>query len=254
MGMNDGILSFSEQAWPLSFHVSSAIVAIIHLNIIAEINCNCKHNCKTLAKMKKLWYNRYNFDIHTEDPFMLEALLQFALKLCPKAIRNLFYRYESALRYCYYGAWTTLISALTKLLGQWLFGLAGYTMEMTVPNLLNTTFSWICAVSFAFVVNKKYVFMSKTDTTKELLFEIGTFVGARVISYFMELGIMWLTTAYWKWNYLLMTILVQFIILAMNYIFSKLVVFRHGTKQNPDIPNTTKDIARSAADESSNQS
>ena len=96
--------------------------------------------------------------------------------------------------------------------------------------------------------------MSKTDTTKELLFEIGTFVGARVISYFMELGIMWLTTAYWKWNYLLMTILVQFIILAMNYIFSKLVVFRKGTKQNPDTPNTTKDIARSATDESSNQS
>ncbi len=184
---------------------------------------------------------------------MLEALLQFALKLCPKAIRDLFYRYESALRYCYYGAWTTLISALTKLLGQWLFGLAGYTMEMTVPNLLNTTFSWICAVSFAFVVNKKYVFMSKTDTTKELLFEIGTFVGARVISYFMELGIMWLTTAYWKWNYLLMTILVQFIILAMNYIFSKLVVFRKGADKQPKSQVPAKDLPHSASLETNDQ-
>lgn len=161
---------------------------------------------------------------------MLEALLQFVLKIMPKPIRNLFYRYESVLRYCYYGAWTTLLSVITKLVGQWLFALGGYTMEQDVPNMINTTVSWIICVTFAFVVNKKYVFMSKTDTKAALLREMGAFYGARIVSYFMELGIMWLTTARLKWNYALMTILVQFIILAMNYIFSKLVVFRKGSQ------------------------
>lgn len=161
---------------------------------------------------------------------MLEALLQFVLKIMPKPIRNLFYRYESVLRYCYYGAWTTLLSVITKLAGQWLFALGGYTMEQDIPNMINTTVSWIICVTFAFVVNKKYVFMSKTDTTAALLREMGAFYAARIVSYFMELGIMWLTTARLKWNYALMTVLVQFIILALNYIFSKLVVFRKGSK------------------------
>lgn len=160
---------------------------------------------------------------------MLEALLQFALKIMPKPIQTLFYRYESALRYCYYGAWTTLLSIITKLVGEWLFGLGGYTMEQDIPNMLNTTISWVICVTFAFAVNKKYVFMSKTDTKAALLREAGAFYSARIVSYFMELGIMWSTTVYLKWNYTLMTILVQFVILALNYVFSKLVVFRKGS-------------------------
>lgn len=162
---------------------------------------------------------------------MLEALLQFALRLCPKPLKRLFDRYESVWRYCYYGAWTTLISILTKILGKYVIELCGFEITQKIPNLLNTTFSWVCAVAFAFVVNKKYVFMSKTETKKDLLFEIGTFVAARGVSYFLEVGIMLLTTSIWKWNYYLMTVLSQIIVLAINYIFSKLVIFKKGSGQ-----------------------
>ena len=170
---------------------------------------------------------------------MLEALLQFFLKLMPKPVQNLWYKYESVWRYCYYGAWTTVISYVTKLLGQWLFSLCGYSMEQTVPNLLNTVFSWIIAVTFAFYVNKKYVFMSKTDTRAALLHEMWTFYAARFASLFIEMGLMWLTTVYWGWNYALMAFLVQFIILAMNYVFSKLVVFKKAEPAEKDTPNHT---------------
>lgn len=171
---------------------------------------------------------------------MLEALLQFALKLMPKPIKKLFYRYESGLRYCYYGAWTTLLSIITKLVGEWLFSLGGYTMEMDIPNMVNTTVSWIICATFAFVVNKKYVFMSKTETKTALLREMGSFYGARLVSFFMELGIMWLTVTRFYWNFALMTVLVQVIILVSNYVFSKLVVFRKkgsadSTKNENDI-------------------
>ncbi len=162
---------------------------------------------------------------------MLEKLLQFVLKLMPKPIQKLFYRYENIWRYCYYGLWTTVVSGLTKILGKYVIELMGFEITQTIPNLLNTTISWIITAAFAFVVNKKYVFMSKTNTSKALLYEIGTFASARATSFFMELGIMWLTTSYWQWNYILMTILVQFIILTINYIFSKLVVFKKGSEQ-----------------------
>ena len=162
---------------------------------------------------------------------MLEKLLQFVLKLLPKPLKNLWDKYESIWRYCYYGAWTTVISYASKLIGQWLFGLAGYSMKQSVPNILNTTVSFIVAATFAFFVNKKYVFMSKVSGGKELWHEIYTFYAARLVSFGMEVLIMWLTTVVLEWNYALMALLVQFLIVALNYVFSKVVVFRK--KEDP---------------------
>ena len=157
---------------------------------------------------------------------MLEKLLEFVLKLLPKPLKNLWDKYESIWRYCYYGLWTTVISYAAKLLGKWLFEMAGYSMTQTVPNILNTTFSFIIAATFAFFVNKKYVFRSKVSGGAELWHEIYTFYAARLVSFGMEVFIMWLTTVVLKWNYVLMAFLVQFLIVALNYVFSKVVVFR----------------------------
>ena len=68
--------------------------------------------------------------------------------------------------------------------------------------------------------------MSKTPERPELMHEIYTFYGARFVSFFMEVGLMWVTTVALKWNYALMAFLVQFLIVAVNYVFSKVVVFR----------------------------
>lgn len=157
---------------------------------------------------------------------MLEALLQFALKLMPKPIQNLWYKYESIWRYCYYGAWTTLLSIVTKLIGKWAFGLVGLSMEQKVPNSINTVVSWLICATFAFVMNKKYVFHSESTEKADLTHEITTFYGARLATLFLEWFIMLVTTTMLMWNYTLMTVLVQFIILALNYVFSKLVVFK----------------------------
>ena len=160
---------------------------------------------------------------------MLETLLQLVIRLLPKPLKKLWYQYESVWRYCYYGAWTTLLSILTKLAGKWLFGLCGLSLaEHPVANGINTTVSWIICVAFAFVVNKKYVFHSETTERRALLREIGTFVGARGLTYFLEVGLMELPVIF-HWGdkgYVIMTVASQFIILAVNYVFSKLVVFR----------------------------
>lgn len=159
---------------------------------------------------------------------MLEALLQFMLKLCPEPLKKFWYKYESVWRYCYYGAWTTLLSIVTKLVGKWLFSLAGLSVQdQKLPNSLNTAISWVICATFAFVVNKKYVFHSESTEKKDLFHEITTFFGARGFTFILEWAIMLLPTIF-GWNYTVMVILSQFIILALNYIFSKLVVFRKG--------------------------
>ena len=164
---------------------------------------------------------------------MLEALLQFIIRLMPKPVKNLWYKYESVWRYCYYGAWTTLLSIVTKLLGKWIFGQFSISLaKNALANGINTTVSWVICVAFAFVVNKKYVFHSKTTERSDLLREIGTFVGARVVTYFLEVGLMELPVIF-GWGdtgYVVMTVASQFIILALNYVFSKLVVFRKGSE------------------------
>jgi len=157
---------------------------------------------------------------------MLEAMLQFVLKLLPKPLRKLWDKYERIWRYCYYGAWTTLLSIATKLIGQWLFSIAGYSVQtQSVPNAVNTTVSWIICATFAFFVNKKYVFYSEYKESKTVLREMLTFFGGRETTYFIEVLIMELPTVF-GWNYMLMVVLSQFIILALNYIISKLLVFR----------------------------
>jgi len=168
---------------------------------------------------------------------MLEALLCFCVRLLPKSLKNIWDKYENVLRYCYYGAWTTLVSFLTKLIGEKCFAIAGISLangvsESLIPNFINTSISWIITVTFAFVVNKKYVFHSETTEKSDLVHEISTFYGARLATYFIELGLMALPAVF-KWGnvgYYIMVIASQFIILAINYVFSKLVVFKKGSE------------------------
>ncbi len=157
---------------------------------------------------------------------MLEKLLLFVVKRLPKPLKNLCDKYEHAMRYCYYGAWTTLLSILTKFIGKWLFLLVGLSVAtQKIPNSINTAISWIISAIFAFVVNKKYVFYSESTEKTDVLREASTFFGARGFTFFLEWGIMLLPTIF-GWNYNAMVILSQFIIFALNYIFSRLLVFR----------------------------
>ena len=71
-------------------------------------------------------------------------------------IRNLFVKYKELILYLVFGGLTTLVSwgsyALLELSG----------LSVTVANAL----SWVCAVAFAFVTNKLFVFESKSWLSK----------------------------------------------------------------------------------------
>ncbi len=166
---------------------------------------------------------------------MLEKILFFFLKLMPEPIKKFFYKNESVLRYCYYGVWTTVVSILSKFAGKSIIMLCGHSMKEVFFNTLNTTISWIISAFFAFVVNKKYVFNSETKTKSGLIYEIGTFFSARLTTFFLEVLIMDVSVTVFDLNYYLMTVLAQFIILTLNYVFSKLVVFKkEKTSSNSD--------------------
>ncbi len=83
--------------------------------------------------------------------------------------------------------------------------------------------SWICAVAFAYVTNRRYVFQSRAEN-KAL--EAGKFVLSRVTTLLMEMGMMWLGVTVLGINDRIVKLAAQVIIIIANYVFSKLLVFR----------------------------
>ena len=84
----------------------------------------------------------------------MNQLILWVVKHLPKPLQNIYFKYEKGLLYCFYGALTTLVSMITKLVPMYFLG------EGKLSVTFCTVFSWICAVTFAFFTNKKYVFQS----------------------------------------------------------------------------------------------
>ena len=78
------------------------------------------------------------------------------------------------------------------------------------------------------------VFKSETHTRAAFWREFYMFYGARLVTYFLEIAIMELGNHFFAtvngeivtWRSLLVKILAQVVILVLNYIFSKLVIFK----------------------------
>lgn len=89
-----------------------------------------------------------------------------------------------------------------------------------------TVIAWIAAVIFAFVTNKLVVFESKSWKPSVAGKEFAAFIGARVFSLLVELLFMFVTVTLLSFNEFFAKIIVQFIVVVLNYIFSKLIIFK----------------------------
>ncbi len=171
----------------------------------------------------------------------MQQLLQFIVNRLPKSLRALYDKFEELAVYVYYGLLTTLVNMVVQFVVQWYVNdkdfsafTLGNIQEANIKTFLATSSAWLVAVIFAFYVNKKYVFHSKTESAKQLLRELITFVSARIASYFLELLIMQIGVLFYSdgetitsmVKYTLFKFLAQVIVTLSNYFFSKLVVFK----------------------------
>ena len=123
--------------------------------------------------------------------------------------------------YLIFGGLTTVVDTLVGLpLHYWL------CWSATVSNAV----AWIAAVAFAFLTNKPFVFKSRDWRAKTVFPELGKFVGSRVVSFLVAEAFMAITVDWLMWDYLLMKIIVSIAVIVLNYIGSKLLVFRQKDK------------------------
>lgn len=95
---------------------------------------------------------------------------------------------------------------------------------------ISTTIAFIASVIFAYVTNRKWVFESKASKPAEIFSEMWKFFSVRIFTYFADLGLMILTVDVLKFNKLVCKIAVNVLVIVLNYIASKLIVFKKSGK------------------------
>jgi len=117
-------------------------------------------------------------------------------------------------------------AALANLLAEhaWLryFPQLSESLRVFAANIL----SWVLAVAFAFVTNKLFVFDSKSRRPAVVFKELAGFVGSRLFSLFAETFIILFMVSALRQNEIFAKIIGQIVVLVLNYILSKVFVFR----------------------------
>ena len=132
-------------------------------------------------------------------------------------ISALFSKYKEQIAYLFWGVATTAVNLGVYFLCTDVF-LANY--------ILSNILAWLVSVLFAFLVNKSFVFASKSWETQVVFPELCKFIGARVFSGFLETGILWLGVDLLQLHDGIVKLLVSVLVVILNYIFSKLFIVR----------------------------
>lgn len=133
-----------------------------------------------------------------------------------KNIRVIFEKYRDILAYLFFGTLTTLVNYLVY------FPLYNW---MRLPATASNVIAWVFAVAFAYLTNKPFVFKSHDWSVKTVMPELTKFIGCRIGSGIFETAIIWLTVDKLLWNGNLMKIFISVIVVILNYIGSKWLVF-----------------------------
>lgn len=131
---------------------------------------------------------------------------------------------RETISYLVFGVLTTIVCLVSYELVK-LFLTGGGELNTLQMNIANVS-SWVIAVAFAYVTNKFFVFQSKSVTFNVLIKEISSFVGARILSLGFEIVWMNVTVGLLGINDSIAKIGAQFGIVILNYVFSKLFIFK----------------------------
>lgn len=150
-----------------------------------------------------------------------QAVLQKQRGMRMARCRALLKQYREVLLYVFFGGCTTLINLgsywLLRALTNW-----NYNLE----NILSVTL----AILFAYWANSRFVFCSTARTLPERLAECAKFIAARLSTMALEVGGVFAMVEFLRMRDTLAKLAIQFVVLALNYLFSKFLVFTKGNR------------------------
>lgn len=159
-------------------------------------------------------------------------------------IKDFYQKHKEVILYLFYGGLTTLVSFVSFWLCDLAFGVSLVSLSEFI--------SWVLAVAFAYVVNKLFVFESKSWAWGVLKKELPPFVLARVFSFFVEWGGILLLVHPLRFSTInlhilgfnitgsvLAKLILSVVVVIMNYFFSKFLIFaKKGNEKKEEEPTT----------------
>lgn len=134
-----------------------------------------------------------------------------------KKVYLLYMKYKEVILYLVFGGLTTLVNIVGYILLS-----RGLRMDTMPANGIALALS----ILFAYVTNKLFVFESKTDSLAAAAREFCSFIACRLVTMAVDMLIMYVTVDVLGWFDVVMKLLANIIVIALNFVFSKLIIFR----------------------------
>lgn len=135
-----------------------------------------------------------------------------------KKIWALYKKYEELINYLVVGVMTTAISwtayAVCKLI---------MNVDNAIIMQIAVFLRWFAGLVFSYFMSRKFVFKSKNP---KILKEAIDFTTSRIVTLFLDMFVMWLLPTIFKVDDWISTFISAVLVVIMNYIFSKFIVFR----------------------------
>ena len=132
-------------------------------------------------------------------------------------MKKLINKYRDIIPYAIFGVLTTVVNIVAYWLAAHTLGLSG---------MVATIFAWIAAVLFAYLTNRKWVFHSSAETANEIAKEITAFFSCRLATGVLDWLCMFLFVDILCWNDMVVKAAANILVIVLNYVASKLVIFK----------------------------
>ena len=150
---------------------------------------------------------------------MKEDIFDKLMELPVLRIFQPFYKkYKEILLYLFFGGLSFIVSISTY---------AAFNVGMRINELVANVLSWVITVLFAFLTNRVWVFQSPTNGTSEFMKQMLVFYAGRVITLVIEEVILLVFITWLGFDSMVVKIVAQVIVILLNYVISKVVVFNN---------------------------
>lgn len=131
-------------------------------------------------------------------------------------ILSIYSKYKDIIPYAIFGVLTTVVNVVV-------YWVCSNPLGLGVSS--STVIAWILAVLFAYLTNRKWVFHSEAKGFKAIAIEVVSFFACRLATGVVDWAGMMLLVEKMGFNEIIIKILMNIIVIVLNYVASKLVIF-----------------------------
>lgn len=129
--------------------------------------------------------------------------------------------FKQIILYGIFGVLTTVIN---------IFAYWAFTRMFGLSVITSTSLAWVAAVFFAYWSNRKFVFESKNSSLIAVFFEAVYFFACRIATGLFDVIFMYIFADLLALNDVIVKVVSNFIVVILNYVASKLFIFKEGGK------------------------